>query len=483
MRLSKIVRCCVFCIILALLFVNNAFADGGIVTVADVNISEAKLSSQKAIIFWDGLNETLVLSTSFISSSPEVAWVIPIPSKTKPEITLFNESIFKDVAHLLLDIKVEIRHLSTSHHYSEPATSLIAGTFILFSVISLIVAFASFVAFLIFYFVKKQKKTNVLKLSGISFLLSVASFAVGILLMMLYPPFAATEAQATSVSNVKVEPVKLLEEKYIGNYHALILKATNASYMINWLRERGFNVSTKLEKVLQEYCEEKNFYFIVAKINSSKGAISPLGIKFQPEKPFYPMKMSSINEGNVTIDLFLFSNVTMSDQAGYFKVKDLRIVNSMLTLLRGGEIYPVDALGGGFVEPVNLSYKQLYGNYKYVEWLQYSGNLSNLKNDSFFGIDPRICKRLHFEVYENEFFVPSVEEPIHIRPYPEECLREVAIATRNPEICEEIEPYSIYDAEKCLLELAKILKNETICNRIVNWIGIRKECFNYFNTS
>ena len=81
---------------------------------------------------------------------------------------MFNESIFKDVAHLLLDIKVEIRHLSTSHHYSEPATSLIAGTFILFSVISLIVAFASFVAFLIFYFVKKQKKTNVLKLSGIS---------------------------------------------------------------------------------------------------------------------------------------------------------------------------------------------------------------------------------------------------------------------------------------------------------------------------
>jgi len=58
--------------------------------------------SQKAAIIWDGFKETLILSTKIAMDEPQdVAWVVPIQSSTKPEVTKGNIKVFFTISGLL----------------------------------------------------------------------------------------------------------------------------------------------------------------------------------------------------------------------------------------------------------------------------------------------------------------------------------------------------------------------------------------------
>jgi len=67
---------------------------------------EISLPSQKAVIIWDGENETLILQTMIKGKILEgLAWVIPIQSKTKPEVNRSNAQIFKALPYVFGEIK------------------------------------------------------------------------------------------------------------------------------------------------------------------------------------------------------------------------------------------------------------------------------------------------------------------------------------------------------------------------------------------
>jgi len=281
-------------IIGVVLIPNLVWADGGVFPDYSEKIY---LPAQKAVISWDGEEETMVLSTKIKTEDlANMAWVIPIPSKVKPEIEAGDIEIFYDLVNL---------------------------------------------------FGGGRK---------------VPDLGIG--------------RQEGS------EKVEVIEFKKVDIYDIATLKAIDAKSLVNWLNENGYIVPEETVPLLQEYCDQENFYFIANKINLAnkyedsnveereivlmelgQGIATPLKIKFQPQAPFYPLKISSVNEGETLIDVYLFSQTPVKDKFGVLAISQMTKNDS--------------SIKQAFKEDYDLGYD-------YITYLVYSGNLKNLDSDSWF---------------------------------------------------------------------------------------------------
>lgn len=326
-------KTCLPLIIGLILLPSLASADGMIVTDY---LEKVYLPAQKAVISWNGSDETLVLATKVrVEKLANMAWVIPVPSKTKPEVSEGDIDVFYDLADLFSREGIE---------------------------------------------------------------------APGFGLMGEGPK----------------DSVEVIEVKKVDIYDITILKATNATDLVDWLNRNGYIISENTTPTLREYCEQENFYFIANKINLAnkyenlsitdadgvcaekvagfivrrpyrgildgeirwameeigecgnssfeavkvaidleQGIATPLKITFQPTAPFYPLRISSVNEGSTDVDLYLFSQTPVKDKSGILSVSQMTENTQYL--------------------------KEDYGlGQDYVTYLMYSGDLKDLSMDSWF---------------------------------------------------------------------------------------------------
>ncbi|MFH1730468.1 MAG: DUF2330 domain-containing protein [Planctomycetota bacterium] len=101
--------------------------------------------------------------------------------------------------------------------------------------------------------------------------------------------------------------VTMLESLEIRELHVDILAAKEGGGFIRWLRKNGYAVPEEARRVLQEYID-KGFFFVAVKMRpeslaalakSGRGdvttGLTPLAITFEAERPFFPLKISSIS--------------------------------------------------------------------------------------------------------------------------------------------------------------------------------------------
>jgi len=310
------------------------------------------LPNQKTAISWDGQQEIMILATKVQPGGlTDMAWVIPIPSQTKPVIEQGEADIFYDLSDL---------------------------------------------------FASKQRESSL---------------------------FFSENARPD---------VNVIEIKKIDIYDIAVLKATNAQSLVNWLNKNNYPVSEESVPVLQAYCDKSDFYFVVNKINISNkypglainekekfcadmlveyyeplhrraiqdieeeeieraleniegchginpsaakamvelglGIATPLKIAFEPRQPFYPLFISSINEGQTTVHAYVFSLTPMADKNNVLSVSEM--------------IKMDDSIKSDFYHNYGLK-----GDY--ITFLSYSGGLKDLKADALFkatdydsGLDP-----------------------------------------------------------------------------------------------
>src|SRR4030042_5378527 len=143
---------------------------------------------QKAVIYWSGMTETMILSSAVRSDNfPDIAWVVPIISTTMPNVTAGNMSIFEELVNYMRSYD--------------------------------------------------------------------------------YWPYRLNIAGIYSTSDFAEHGVILLESKEVDIYDIVILKADNASDLINWLLENNFKVPPEAEDILERYVSMDNCYFVVNKID------------------------------------------------------------------------------------------------------------------------------------------------------------------------------------------------------------------------
>jgi hypothetical protein len=162
-------------LIIVICLSHSVFSDGMYLSSHDSHMTEP---DQKAVISWNGEKETMILVSTVQSDKiSNFAWVVPIQSSIKPEITEGDISIFTKI----------IRFFSN----------------------------------------KKDK-----------------------------PSFG-----------VEKLGIEVIETKEIDIYDISILKADNASLLIQWLNENGYMIPENIEPVLDYYVEKPDFYFVANKID------------------------------------------------------------------------------------------------------------------------------------------------------------------------------------------------------------------------
>ncbi len=110
----------------------------------------------------------------------------------------------------------------------------------------------------------------------------------------------------------------------------------------------------------REECKNVSLQAVKVLVELKQGIATPLKFTFQPEKPFYPLKISSINDGETNISVYVFSEMPVKDE------KKVLSTHNMVKLK------------GYLRDKYNLT------NEKYVTLLKYGGNLKVLNEDSFF---------------------------------------------------------------------------------------------------
>jgi hypothetical protein len=332
----------VFIVIFGIVLISGlASADGGVVSDTTQRIFEP---SQKAAIFWKDGNETLILSTKIrTENATNMAWLIPVPSKTKPEVESSDIGIFWSLSGLFAERWEGVG-------WGEIGALICLGIPLALGILLLISAIL----------VRKRRRLFII-------LLVLAIIFLFFLLIFGFMFFYLGSLSPGGVGS----GVELLEIKKVDIYDVAVLKATNATALVKWLNGNGYAVPESATSIIQEYCDKENFYFVVNKINLTnkyntsngmeaakaqlrEGVATPLNITFQPEKPFYPLKISSINEGYTEIDVYVISKRRVADSSGILR-----------------EYASISSAPGE------------YSNYN-VTLLRYRGDLKLLNNDSTF---------------------------------------------------------------------------------------------------
>ncbi len=110
--------------------------------------------------------------------------------------------------------------------------------------------------------------------------------------------------------------VEVLQDKTVGDYQVVVLKATDGKAMENWIKKNG-HIYRKAMTPWFDYYAKKNWYFTAFKYKK-QAEITPtraVSISFKTEEPFYPYKMPSdtFPYGHYReLDLIVISNSEMS---------------------------------------------------------------------------------------------------------------------------------------------------------------------------
>jgi|GEM_PF-6657270 len=206
-------------------------------------------TGQKAAIFYENGREDLVLSVGFKGTADKFSWIVPTPNK--PEIKKGSDKTFFNL-----------------EEYTQPKETLL------------------------------NRFINWLTDRSPDY-----GYDGGIV------PMQSTSINSEETAKLKV---KVVEEKQVGIFDTVTLKAENSADLETWLKENGFQTGTiTTNKVIQEYIDN-GWYFVAMKVNNdyqtekisgelNTGTISPIILSFNSDKMIYPLKISSLDFGSVEI--------------------------------------------------------------------------------------------------------------------------------------------------------------------------------------
>jgi ankyrin repeat protein len=126
------------------------------------------------------------------------------------------------------------------------------------------------------------------------------------------------------------DEIQILEQKRLDIFDISVLRATDENQLYNWLNENAFKIKDHAKKTLGLYTNS-DFFFIAVKLDLppdsqdtlrklAAGIYSPLKITFKTDRAFFPLRISSINGGVVTVTAYVIAKGPREDSSGILKV-------------------------------------------------------------------------------------------------------------------------------------------------------------------
>jgi hypothetical protein len=405
-----------FMAVLIVMSASFVLADGAYFSNFYKHMSEP---SQKAVILWNGTTETMVLSSALRSERlANFVWIVPIQSSTNPVIEASNMSVFSDLIGFFMpprnpsllglketagievigiqkidvyDIAIlkatnanELINWLNENGYGVPEEA--AGIlqeycdknnfYFIANKINLENKYAEQLTLI------KNVYPNFLDLNRSEqekriFALSAWDSADEVICNVPYEDTFASKFLSKEDYNVLIlqynwadikEYWECTKNEYSWNSHykpeIQKLVGTLEFYQLGI----GDKISARRDEIYNNIKDKANWsspWDIETALGQlGEGSATPLKFEFTPEVPFYPLKISSIGEGETTIEVYIISQNPANDENNILKTEESKKITPELK----------DKLG-----------KQLnIGDSQYATRLSYTGSLKSLNADALF---------------------------------------------------------------------------------------------------
>jgi hypothetical protein len=190
--------------------------------------------------------------------------------------------------------------------------------------------------------------------------------------------------------------VNVISSATVGPYETVVLQATGADYLLDWLDDQGFVVPSDIGKVVAPYLADHQ-YFVALKLASDKdvGDLAPLGMTYCGGAASIPIQLTSIAAiPDLPIEAFVFGpsravpdnylHVRINEAAidWYAGGTNYRDVVKRAADEAGGQAFATDFSGGTAMfadsiwSPGMIDLDALWGAKTSIEWVERIANSS-----------------------------------------------------------------------------------------------------------
>jgi Uncharacterized protein conserved in bacteria (DUF2330) len=261
-----------------------ALADGKVIPTFAFP-TKITIPDQQALICYTNGTERLVIETRFTGAGTNFAWVVPLPSQ--PVIEEATTGLFPTLRYLF---RPQIVH-NVPRYY-----------------IGILLA----VGFVYLLRLTAKSVWN-------AFVIAILILIPAILLL----PALSTAKRAGMSSVTSSQVVSILDRKIVGVFETTTIGAHDTKALQAWLSENGFAVPTNAEPVIESYIKD-GWVFVAAKVrrdnaDTETSTPHPLSFNFKTDKPVYPMRLTGVDNGPLSVELYVFSSARA--EAAHFKVE------------------------------------------------------------------------------------------------------------------------------------------------------------------
>ena len=312
-------------VLFSLLFnsVETGLADGKVFARPDVQ-ARVEIPNQQALIYHGGGIECLVIETSFLGEGTNFAWVVPLPGE--PKVQPVSEGFFPSLRQAF-----QSPLLHYVHHYDIGILFVCGLAFLGWQSLKDEVAWVVDLPICILMaagvgFLGKGvlfgMLTLILTLGTRLLVRTTASFTFVVLVGMLaavsmiaarnFEKFGLVQTMGSDGDPAEASraEVTVLSIQRAGVFDATIIQSTNPRAILDWLGNNSFAAPKSIEPVVRDYVE-RGWVFVASKVRreGTAGAVTslhPLAFTFAASAPVFPMKLTGVDNGDCTVDLYVF---------------------------------------------------------------------------------------------------------------------------------------------------------------------------------
>jgi len=355
----------IFLLFFGFCFLKPLYADGIYFSDEDLHLN---MPDQKAVVSWDGQVETMIISSSVRSGGiSNIAWVIPLESSVKPEVTESNMEVFKELTRYLAKSFLNYGEEEKNSTWESDAVEVLETKKI--DIFDIAVLKADNSSALINWLNGNGYKFSESFEPMFDKYVSKGNLYFVAVKIDLKNRFSREIAEVNDMFDRLAENrKKFSSDKKIYHFIGFITQSNDLEWRLSQLcctGMHGITVPELIKIVLNTDVSFEKYRPLQKALNNLKsGASVPLEFKFKPSQPYYPLQISSLASSGITVDVYVIDAYPVEDANGILKVGRSKSISQEL----------VDSLANY----IRLSKGQ------YVTRLSYSGSAAGLSSDAVF---------------------------------------------------------------------------------------------------
>lgn len=298
-----------------------ALADGKVFVQQDVRAKTEIPNQQALIAYRDGV-EYLVIETSFLGEGTNFAWVVPLPAQ--PTVRPVSPALFP-----ALQRAFQPQLVHQVRHYYVGVLFFLGLAFLGWRALKDETPWVNDLPLCLLLAAGAGLAGKSVYLAGFALVFLIiarlvcrtsTSYALVMLVGLLWMAWVTAgyglwrSGLIVTMGDSAESPsdVTVLSVQHAGNFDATTIRSEKPAAILDWLANNGFAAPPAIEPVVRDYVA-RGWVFVASKVRRAEnlGSVSvlhPLAFTFSTKTPVYPLKLTGVENGDLTIDLYVFGN-------------------------------------------------------------------------------------------------------------------------------------------------------------------------------